>query len=268
MNRIIDFHTHVYPEDKAPKVLASTKNMFGIEFFGPGTTKGLKEDMRRAGVEMAVVLPVAKTPLNVRPINDWINSLSGDGLLFFGAIHPLMNGLEEELDILAGQGALGVKIMPELQSLSPDDPRCYHLYEALVARNMILVAHAGRAPVGESEIYGTPERFAEVAEIFPDLKISLAHLGGLRMWDEVRESLLSSGKNVYFDSSYVSFYLGPEEMAGMIREIGVDRVLFGTDYPWSDVSREIELIKSLGFSAEEMDAIFHGTAERLLGIRH
>ena len=85
------------------------------------------------------------------------------------------------------------------------------------------------------------------------------------MWDEVRESLLPSGKNVYFDSSYASFYLSPEEMAGMIREIGIDRVLFGTDYPWADASREIALIRSLGFSAEEMESIFHGTAERLIG---
>ena len=265
MTMIIDFHSHIYPEDVAPKVLASTKNKVGIEVFGSGTPQGLKADMRKAGIEKAVVLPVAKTPGNVRPINDWIKSLSGDGLLPFGAIHPLMEGLEEELDLLAYQGFPGVKVVPVLQRLCPDGPRCYHLYEALVARNMILVAHAGRAPTGESEAYGTPERFAEVAETFPDLKIVLTHLGGLRMWDEVRESLLPSGKNVYFDSSYASFYLSPEEMAGMIREIGIDRVLFGTDYPWADASREIALIRSLGFSAEEMESIFHGTAERLIG---
>ncbi len=85
------------------------------------------------------------------------------------------------------------------------------------------------------------------------------------MWDEVRASLLPSGKNVYFDSFYASFYLSPEEMAGMVREIGIDRILFGTDYLWADASREIELIRSLGFSAEEVGAIFHGTAKRLVG---
>ena len=104
------------------KVLASTKNKVGIEIFGSDTPQGLKADMHRAGIEKAVVLPVAKTTENVRQINDWITSISGDGLLLFGAIHPLMEVLAEELDLLAYQGFLGVKVVPAVQHLYPDDP--------------------------------------------------------------------------------------------------------------------------------------------------
>ena len=62
MTMIIDFHSHIYPEDVAPKVLASTKNKVGIEVFGSGTPQGLKADMRKAGIEKARVPSRGQNP--------------------------------------------------------------------------------------------------------------------------------------------------------------------------------------------------------------
>ena len=60
---------------------------------------------------------------------------------------------------------------------------------------MILIAHAGRDPLDRPEVFGTPERFAAALQSFPDLKVVLAHLGGLRMWDAVRRHLLPAARN-------------------------------------------------------------------------
>ena len=153
-------------------------------------------------------------------------------------------------------GVKGVKMMPLLQEVYPDDPRCARLYEALIERKMILVAHAGSDPLDRQEVFGTPERFARtVCSAIRTCKLVLAHLGGLRMWDDVRRHLLPAGESVYFDTAYVSFYMGREEMAELIRDIGPERVIFGSDYPWEEPGRAAEIIKGLGLCEAEEQAV-------------
>ena len=130
---------------------------------------------------------------------------------------------------------------------------------------MILVSHAGRDPLERKEIFGTPERFSKVIESYPELVLVLAHLGGLRMWDDVSRWLLPAGRNVYFDSSYASFYISENEMTDLIRDIGTDHVLFGSDYPWEDPRKAIGIINGLDLSESEIEAMLGRNAVKLLG---
>lgn len=54
----------------------------------------------------------------------------------------------------------------------------------MIKKGMMLVTHTGRDPLEREEVFGTPERFARVVQCYPELKLLLAHLGGMRMWDE------------------------------------------------------------------------------------
>ena len=265
---IIDFPTHIYPEAVAAKILPAAKRKLKVAVPGTGSPDDLREMMQWGGVSRSVLLPLAKGCQDVSGLNDWIQAAASKNqeLTPFGAVHPFMEGLEEELDRLEGWGVRGVKMMPLLQQVYPDDPRCFRLYQELVDRDMILIAHAGRDPLDRPEVYGTPERFASLADSFPDLKLVLAHLGGLRMWDALRDHLLAAGENIYFDTAYVSFYMGGEEMAELIRDIGTDRVVFGSDYPWEEPGRAAEIIRDLDLSEAEEDAIFFSNAAELLGL--
>jgi uncharacterized protein len=244
---IIDFHTHIYPEKVASKVLPAAKMKLHVEVHGTGAPQDLRSRMSASGITDSVVLPLAKGRAALPPLNDWVFAVSGNGLIPFGAVHPFMENMEEELARLDAWGIRGVKIMPLLQEFYPDDPRCEKLYEALIERKMILVTHAGRDPLDREEIFGVPERFARTIECYPDLVLELAHLGGLRMWDEVRKYLLPTGGNVYFDTAYVSFYMKKKEMAELIRDIGTDRVLFGSDYPWEEPGRRLKSLRVWGY---------------------
>jgi uncharacterized protein len=261
---IIDFHAHIYPEKVAAKILPAAKKKLKVEVPGTGSPEDLRSRMKRSGIDRSVLLSLAKGREDVSSLNRWVMSVCGDGLIAFGAVHPFMEGLEEELDRLKKLGIRGVKMMPLLQEVYPDDPKCGRLYEALIERKMILVTHAGRDPLDREEVFGTPERFARTIESYPDLKLVLAHLGGLRMYDEVRRHLLNAGKNVYFDTAYVSFYLKEDEMASLIKDIGSKRIIFGSDYPWEDPGRAAGIIKGLDLPEEEKDDILSKTACRLL----
>jgi predicted TIM-barrel fold metal-dependent hydrolase len=248
----------------AAKILPAAKKKLKVEVPGTGAPEDLRRRMRDSGISRSVLLPLARGREDVSSLNDWILSVSGDGLLPFGAVHPFMENLESELDRLAFYGVRGVKMMPLLQEVFPDDPLCERLYEALIERKMILVTHAGRDPLERKEIFGTPERFARVIQCYPDLRLVLAHLGGLRMWDDVQRYLLPAGKNVYFDTAYVSFYLDPEEMAELISDIGPERVIFGSDYPWEEPGRAAAIIGGLDLQEWEKEALLWKNASRLL----
>jgi predicted TIM-barrel fold metal-dependent hydrolase len=263
---IIDFHTHIYPKWVATKILPAAKRKLKVDVPGTGAPQDLLRYMEASGIEKSVLLPLAKGIADVSSFNDWTLSVSSDGLIPFGAVHPFMENLEAELDKLALRGVRDVKMMPLLQEVYPDDPRCERLYEALIKKKMILVTHAGRDPLERKEIFGTPERFARTIECYPDLQLELAHLGGLRMWDEVQRHLLPAGKNVYFDTAYVSFYMNSREMAEMIKDIGPERVVFGSDYPWEDPGRAAKIIMDLDLSEEERDAVLWRNAVKLIGL--
>lgn len=264
---VIDFHAHIYPEKVAAKVLPAAKKKLKVAVPGTGAPDDLRSRMKASGISKSILLPLARGREDVGSLNQWVKSVCGNGLIPFGAVHPFMDDLEGELDRLKAWGFKGVKMMPLLQEVFPDDPRCGRLYEAIIDRNMILVTHAGRDPLERREVFGTPERFARTIESYPDLKLVLAHLGGLRMYDDVRRYLLTDGKNAYFDTAYVSFYLKEEEMADLIKDIGCDRVLFGSDYPWEDPGGAMEIIRSLDLSDSEKEKILSKTASDLLGIR-
>jgi uncharacterized protein len=250
----------------ASKVLSAAKIKLHVDVPGTGAPQDLRCRMDKTGIANSVLLPLAKGKAAVSPLNDWILSVCGNGLIPFGAVHPLMENLENELDRLKAHGILGVKMMPLLQEFFPDSAQCRRLYETLIERKMILVTHSGRDPVDREEIFGTPKRFANTIDCYPDLKLELAHLGGLRMWDEVRKYILPAGRNVYFDTAYVSFYMKENEMADLIGDIGANRVLFGSDYPWEDPGLAARIIKSLELSSREKEAILWRNAAQILDL--
>ena len=250
----------------AAKILPAAKKKLLVEVPGTGAPDDLRSRMSDSGISRSVLLPLAKGREDVSSLNDWILSVSGDDLLPFGAVHPFMENLESELDRLTARGVRGVKMMPLLQEVYPDDPGCERFYEALIKRRMILVTHAGRDPLERREIFGTPERFARVIQCYPDLRIDLAHLGGLRMWNEVQRYLMPAGRNVYFDTAYVSFYLSLEEIEELIRDLGPDRVIFGSDYPWEEPGRAAAIIGRLGLCEKDKDAILWRNAAKLLNL--
>ncbi len=60
--------------------------------------------------------------------------------------------------------------------------------------------------------------------------------------------------------------LGCEEFVSLVRAVGADRVLFGTDSPWSDQKKSVCDISALPLEDDEKDMIFCSNARGLLGI--
>ena len=95
-----------------------------------------------------------------------------------------------------------------------------------------------------------------------DSKIVLAHMGGMMQWDLVEQLLV--GKNVYFDFAYCNILGSQEQMLRIIKKHGANRILFGTDFPWTSQSQLISYINQLPLTREEKECIFYKNAKKLL----
>lgn len=263
---IIDIHTHCFPDELAVRTIPYLAQKANIPAFSDGTVKKLKESMQKARIDISVLQPIATKPQQTIGVNRWAIDAQDDNIITFGTIHPQYSDWKNEIKILKEAGIKGVKFHPEYQDFYVDDKNLFPIYEALFEENFIIIFHAG-VDLGFVEPYHcTPVRLKNVIDTFPGGVIIAAHMGGYRYWDDVAKYL--AGKEIYLDTSFSFKDLGTEGMENLIKNHGYDKILFGTDSPWSDQSKEISNIKSLNLNSDEINAIIGGNAARLLNISY
>ena len=261
--KVVDFHTHAFPEKVAARAMATLTEAYGVTAVGEPTVGGLTAFMDEVGVRISVVLPVATRSDQVRSINDWAAAAGTERVVCFGTLHPDLPDLAEEVKRIVGLGLKGIKLQPNFQSFAPDDPRMWPAYEAAEGR-LVVVFHSGQEITPVDHVWAQPQAMARVNDAFPGLAILVSHMGGYRMWEEVHRHLV--GRELYFETSYCRPEDLPDEaMLGLIRRHGVSKVLFGSDFPWGHAGQDLVRLARLGLADEELEAICWGTAQRLLG---
>ena len=259
---IIDFHTHFYPDFLAPRAIELGAAPPGVSAFTDGTRNGLEASMRKAGVDISVCLPLATSPENVESINRFALANNTPPLIMLGTVHPDSTNKSQIIMELALAGIKGIKLHPEFQLFTLDDPRMTEIWTACIEHNMFVITHAG-ADVSFDPPYKTsPEKIAEFHKAHPELRLVVAHFGSWNMWDEVEKYLI--GLPVYLDLGYTSGFISPERMARMMRNHGIDKVFFGTDSPWRDQNTELDMVRALPLSEKEKAMVLGDNAARFL----
>jgi uncharacterized protein len=143
-------------------------------------------------------------------------------------------------------GLRGVKLLPMYAGFSPDDPTLDPLWTYAQAQKLPVLLHTGTTFIAQAPLkYTIPSLIEPVAVRFPELKIILAHLGHPYEGDCV--ATIRKHPNVYADVSalhYRPFQLYQSLM--LVQEYGVwDKVLFGTDYPFTNVNDSITGLRGL-----------------------
>lgn len=263
--KIIDFHCHVFPENMAEKTLNYLMGVAPVTAHTDGTYKGLLNSMRESGVYASVALSVATKPESSRHINEFLTEVNmNPGLFSFGAIHPDCEDYREILDDIKSRGFKGIKLHPQYQNADVCDPRYVRIVRYAAELGLVIIFHGG-LDIGIPGLdLSNPIHTAKLLDEVPEAKIVMAHFGGWNQWDLVEEYLV--GRNVYFDTSSSFDKLSKEQAERIIKKHGSDKVVFATDSPWGSHTEDIEMINSLDLTKSEFEDIFHGTAEKLLGI--
>ncbi|WPX09254.1 amidohydrolase family protein [Anaerocellum danielii] len=261
---IIDFHTHCFPDSLAPRAMSKLSQNSGMPYYHDGTLKGLKESVRKAGIDMCVVLPIATKPQQTRTINRWALSVMDENkdIICFGTIHPEFDEWQQEIEWLKMHGFKGIKFHPDYQDFFVDDKKMYPIYDAIFQNNMIILFHSGVDPAYEPPYHCTPKRLKKVLKDFPNAKIVAAHMGGYRFFEETLEYLI--GEDVYLDTSFFFGEVDIQKPEEIFRKHGIEKILFATDSPWKDQKKEVEYVKKLKLTSDEVEMIFGKNAQELL----
>ena len=152
----------------------------------------------------------------------------------------------------------GVKLHPDFQRFECDMEKMDAVYDKCAALNIPVLFHAGDCRYD----FSGPARIAHILEKHPDLIVIAAHFGGYTEWDNAIKYLV--GKNVYFDTSSTLWKCPLEKANKMLKEHGIDKFLFGSDFPMWDHEDEMSRFNKLDLNEEERQAVLYDNAAELL----
>lgn len=266
---VIDFHTHIFPDSLAPRAKKSLEDStahFGHPYSAltEMTCDSLLSHMDVWGVDISVIQPVVTKPSQTVTTNTWAAEAQCDKIIAFGGIHPDTDDYKRDLDLVASLGLKGIKLHAEYQRFYPEEERMLRIYDYAFSKGLIVLHHAGFDPGMPEPFHSNPERFAKMLDSLSGGIFVLAHLGSQEMWDDVEKYLV--GKDVYFDTSMGFECYSNEQFMRIVKNHGADKILFGSDSPWSNASKELAILNSLPLSETEKRLILCDNAKRLLKI--
>ncbi|MBI9108155.1 MAG: amidohydrolase [Spirochaetales bacterium] len=278
--RIIDIHTHIQPAavlaDRIPFV--ENEPDFRIIYKDPASRiAGSGDVLTSMGniVDAAVILGFAwRNPETLKAHNDEILSAAADnpGRLYgFCCVYPFAPDPSAEVlrCFKAGASGLGEVGLYDrdidteyIYAMQPVMRVCREWNRPLMLHVNEPVGHeySGKAPISIKGIY-------DFVKAYPDNRIILAHWGGgLFFYNSLKKEVKNLLKNVWYDSA-ASPYLYDGRIWKLAAELaGIERILFGTDFPLLSAKRYIEELDKAGFSRDELERIYYRNAEDLLGI--
>jgi len=236
----------------------------------------LKSYMKETGISKAVIFPPFPHFCKKIDTNAWLAEQIKNEPQFIGFanIDPKQVDSVQKLKKTFESGLRGVKIHPPILKTRIDDRRNFCFYEKAEELGLPILFHTG-VHGWELESY-RPLLIDKIAQTFPELNIIIEHLGGEAFFNEAL-AVLQNNSNTYagitttllpiLESEWNPWYQGTERIKMVLRQIGENRVIYGTDFPYNDAAithREIEIIKNLELNNETKNKILGGNLKKLL----
>ena len=273
---IIDTHAHTFPDKIAYNALRKMENEiytsqnFQVKAARTGTVSDLSQASIDANIDITLICPVATNVKQAKKINALSPDLNKDmdkhHLFSLGAIHPDCEDYKSIIDEIVAMELKGIKIHPDYQMTDFDDEKYLRIMDYAANKDLVIVTHAGEDVGLPGTVHCTPDKILNVWKHIQPEKLVLAHMGGWRKWDEVEEKIV--GMPVYFDTAVcqrkdIPVHISDKQLVRMIRNHGVEKILFGTDSPWYDQKTAIKDLKNSGLTEDELKLVLGENAKKL-----
>jgi uncharacterized protein len=288
---LIDAHTHLQPSAEDGKAFVAR---YGFDSDRQGTLDELLSTMRRSHVARTMIVPwlpaqdlvaelaahgvdhdeaVEQVIGQWQRLNRWATdsvAAHPDRLSCLVGVDPVLMGAERVANEVAERlaaGACGIKVAPMFIHRRPDDEEMEVVWRSARDHQVFVLSQSGasRKP-GQEEAWGHPAHFDAVLRAYPTVTVQFAHLGVGAESDMA--ALTARYPNVVTDLSMQLDTKPPDELVAIIRRIGVDRVLFGTNYPLMDQATCVATFEALPLTEDEGHRIGYENAIRLLHLRN
>lgn len=199
-------------------------------------------------------------------------------LIGFLSLDPTQPGWQKEMYHGHQElGLKGIKLMPMYAGFRPDDERLNELWQYAQDHRLPVLLHTGTTFISQAPLEFTlPRHLDPVAIRYPEVRMILAHLG--HPFEGECIAVIRKHPHLYADLSalhYRPFQLYQSLM--LVQEYGVwDKVLFGTDYPFTTVQATVDGLRNLNrmvegtqlprLNTDAIERLIHRDSLPLLGI--
>ena len=264
MYKIADAHTHIYSPKVAQRATAGIHEFYnfpGTLPEGIGTHDHLYRACQEGGISRCLICQVAMKPTIIDTINDFLLDLYHtypDFYIPFASIHQDCENKPQLVEKFKQQGFFGIKLHPDYQKFNMDDPMMDDFYDTAAQLDLPVLIHTG----DKRYDYSNPMRLRNILLRFPKLTAIGAHFGGFSQWDLAYECLQDL-PNVMFDTSSALQFMPPSLVRQFLERFGVERFMFGSDYPLVTPPDELKKFLSLGLDDDVNQAILYDNFARL-----
>jgi predicted TIM-barrel fold metal-dependent hydrolase len=279
--KLIDVHIHIFPDDVADAYIENYGEHSNLKAVCRPTLDSVFQEYCNIDVLKFVILQEWQSTipfesgnlkLMAKPgkyyfysYNTWLAELQRKhrNIICFGGVHPEENDRVQEFERMIGEHKLfGMKLPQCMQQFYVNDKRMFPVYERAQACDIPVLFHTGIDPIPGMEIYGHPKDVADVAREFPNLRIIMAHLG--TPFIEETQDVLRSHQNVFADVSFFIEIAGSDNAACIIRRMGAEKLMFGSDFPFIRPVSAIDSLLCTDLNDEDKERIFWKNAREVL----
>jgi predicted TIM-barrel fold metal-dependent hydrolase len=274
----VDVHTHIFPLEMVQdrELFFAGEPAFKLLYESPKakliTAEMLLEAMDQEGIDRSIVFgfPWQNAQWASRH-NDYVLEVASKytpKLVPLACFDPVGKEALKEAERCLRNGAKG---LGELAIYGPCNQQTalqslQGLIECCRSWKAILLVHAnepighfypGKAPLGLDFYY-------ELAKLAAGMPLILAHWGGgLCFYELLKKEVPEVLKHVYYDTAASPFLYRSDIYSQMVRALGKEKILFGSDYPLLPPKRYLQEIEASGVSEEEKNAILGDNAVHL-----
>jgi uncharacterized protein len=176
-----------------------------------------------------------------------------------------MEAAREIRRVVDGKRFVGVRVVPWLWDLPPNDRRYYPIYAACIDAGVPFCTQIGHTgPLKRSETGRLIPYLEDVLLDFPELVVVGGHVGF--PWLDELVTLTVKFPNLHVDTSAYATHRLPAAFVEWMKGLGQKRVMFGTNWPMLSPQRCLAGLPGLGLSADQSDAFLHGNARRVFAL--
>ncbi|MDG2306415.1 MAG: amidohydrolase family protein [Candidatus Binatia bacterium] len=230
------------------------------------TLPNLVAEMDDVGVEKAAILPIAfGLPFGDDLADRWLDAIDASGsqerFIRGASVHLGDDEWREKLRRQAARGARMVKLHPAGQRYFPDDPKAMEIYEECGRLGLVVFLHGGRAGIepGYAHQFTMMRGYEPMLAEHPNVNFVLGHAGAR----DVEDAMVLGRR---YPNAWLGIHgQGVTVLDRLTREVGPDRLLFGTDWPFYHLGATLAKVLIITEKRPEVrHAILRGNAERLL----
>jgi uncharacterized protein len=246
LTTVIDAHCHI-----------GTSLVSGVEI----GEEQLLRTMAEHGIGAAMVMPQPHQGLEVAPVHDRIARFAeANAGVIYGMVNlspRLAEGAyrAEVARCIRGHGFRAIKLDPSVSALPINHPRCEIVFATAREFDVPVIIHTGMGVPNALPALAIPYALA-----YTDVTVVLAHAGFAIFAPEATVAAQVC-PNIVLEPSWCASY----QVAEMVRAIGAERVMYGSDHP-SNVASELAKLRSIGLTGEQLGLVLGGTAQRVFGL--